>query len=137
MLSTLKIEGCVKLECLQGLNYLVECPNRIMTIEEAEKVQRLIWITVDDIPFVPRLLSRKGFLSLRTLSIRKSDEPREEEILQQFPSLGSLYIQMCQWSSLPENLGTLAQLQVLVLQGCPNVPVTSNSARISTSFYTS
>jgi hypothetical protein len=53
-----------------------------MTIEEAEKVQRLIWITVDDIPFVPRLLSRKGFLSLRTLSIRKSDEPREEEILQ-------------------------------------------------------
>jgi hypothetical protein len=122
---------------LQGLNYLVECPYRIMTIEEAEKVQRLIWTTVDVIPFVPRPLSRKGFLYVRTLSIRKSDEPREEEILQQFPSLGSLYIQMCQWSSLPENLGTLAQLQVLVLQGCPNVPVTSNSARISTSFYTS
>ena len=131
MLQTLEVDDCVQLTCLQGLNYLislqhlniVKCPNLIMTLEEAEKVQCLDWITVDNIPIVPQLLSREGFSSLQMLSITESDEPREEEILQlqQFPSLTSLYFDSCQWSSLPENMGTLSQLQQLFLQWCPNV----------------
>jgi hypothetical protein len=93
-----------------------------MTLEEVEKVQQCLdRITVDDIPMVPQLLSREGFSSLRMLCIEESDEPRAEEILQQFPSLRTLYFDWCKWSSLPENLGTLPQLQKLTLRWCPNV----------------
>ena len=104
MLQTLKVEDCVQLTCLQGLNYLIslqhltimKCPNLLMTLEEAEKVQCIVRITVDGIPLVPRLLSRKGISSLRILSIEQSNELREEEILQQFPSLAMLYFDWCQ-----------------------------------------
>jgi Leucine-rich repeat (LRR) protein len=130
MLRAINIKDCVQLTCLQGLNYLtslrnltiVKCPNLIMALEEAEKVQQCLdGITVDDIPMVPQLVSRKGFSSLRMLCIEESDEPREEEILQQVPSLTSLHIDWCKWSSLPENLGNLPQLQRLFLRRCPNI----------------
>ena len=104
MLQNLKIIDCAQFTCLQGLNYLIslqhltimKCPNLLMTLEEAEKVQCHVRITVDDVPLVPRLLSRKGFSSLRILSIEQSNELREEEILQQFPSLAMLYFDWCQ-----------------------------------------
>jgi hypothetical protein len=82
MLRAINIKDCVQLTCLQGLNYdltslrdltIVKCPNLIMALEEAEKVQQCLdGITVDDIPIVPQLLSRKGFSSLRMLCIKES-----------------------------------------------------------------
>uniref|UniRef100_A0A0A9CQF5 Uncharacterized protein n=1 Tax=Arundo donax TaxID=35708 RepID=A0A0A9CQF5_ARUDO len=122
MLSDLSIEECLNFTHLQGLNHLsrlqhlsiTKCP-KLATLGEADKVCILHGIAIDDLPFVPQLLSSEGCSFLWSLRIDESEELREEEILQQFHSLTSLNISCCSWSRLPENLATLTSLQHLQL----------------------
>ncbi|XP_040378935.1 putative disease resistance RPP13-like protein 1 [Oryza brachyantha] len=127
-LSDLSIEDCLQFAHLQGLNHLsrlqhltiAKCP-KLRALGEDEKVGSLHGLSIDDIPLVPQLLSRKGCSSLWSLRIDESEELREEGILEQLTSLTSLDFSCCNWNKLPENLANLTSLEHLRLDCCKKI----------------
>uniref|UniRef100_A0A0D9WDG1 Uncharacterized protein n=1 Tax=Leersia perrieri TaxID=77586 RepID=A0A0D9WDG1_9ORYZ len=140
MLQYLFIISCAQFTHLQGLNHLSsmrrfeirKCPN-LTALQEDEKGRALHALYIDDIHIMPKLLSRECFISLQSLVFWEAEEPREEEILQQFSYLTYLIICFCNWNRLPENLVNLTCLQQLSLLYCKNIqslPTLPSSRRV-------